>query len=143
METKERINEVITTVKNTTVFNDDIKNIIISALNKAKDGPSKENSKQLSEMTSEELNDEATKCIEKLKEITVYQMEKDKTACFFGAYNGGLSTRKNCVGIVGKSLALAASVGALYLSDEDMRLILNDGVTKAIEIEMTKSLFKD
>lgn len=143
METKEKINEVITTVKNTTVFNDDIKNIIISALNKAKDGSSKENNKQLSEMTSEELNDEATKCMEKLKEITENQMKKDKTACFFGAYDGGLSTRKNCVGIVGTSLALTASVGALYLSDEDMRLILRNGITKAIAMKMTKSLFED
>lgn len=141
METKEKINEVITTVKNTTVFNEDTKNIIISALNKAKDGSSKENNKQFSEMTSEELNEEAFKYIEKLKEITENQMEKDKTACFFGVYNGGINTRKNCTVIAGTPLSLTASVGTLYLSDKDMRLILRNGVTEAINMEITKSLF--
>lgn len=140
METKEKIDGIITTVNNTNVFSSEAKEIIIKALNNLKGESSSKTGKSITDMSEDELDTEITSHLEAIKDLADCLTEKNNQAGFFTVYSK--NHEKHISVVIGNDTAIEAGIGYTYLKNKIIEKILTRAVSIAIQTQMMANGFK-
>lgn len=140
METKEKIDGIITTVNNTNVFSGEAKEIIIKALNNLKGEPSSKTGKSITDMSEDELDTEINSHLDTIKDLADCLTEKNNQAGFFAVYSKNHKQHRSTV--IGTDIAIEAGIGCIYLKNERIEELLTRAVGIAIQTQMMANGFK-
>lgn len=134
METKEKIDGVITTVNNTNVFNSEIKKLIIKTLNNLKYESSNKTGKPIKDMSEDELDTEINNYLDIIKNFADSLTDKNDQTGIFIVYRNNHKQHRNIV--VGTDPAIEVSIGCAYLKSEKIENLLTKSVGMAIQTQM-------